>query len=616
MNILILALLTATVHIQDNWVGGAGVQGPVTDWGTSFYACDSVTYNIEDQVCPFADSVDYNAWTCYTVDTSSGIICHSVWPADFDNDGDIDLAGWQGGNNLLVFYRNDGGGTFTEMNSYPVMGMSEWGFLSGADLNHDSLIDVVVPSGVVNSGMPPTGLVWYRNNGGFNFTRIVIDSSTSICPFICVETGDVNNDGNIDILGGEGWSTQIDIFLNNGTGTFSKAGAISSGAWRLRLDDLNGNGIKDLIVVPRTSSAGIEVYLNNGSGSFTFTTTLSSTPAPDGMWSRDFDNDGDVDILGTNSDASNDRIYWFENNGTGASYISHTVYSAGGDNYFGDGAYAEDMDMDGLPDVVSGFHRLGFLRQVNPTTFTPYIIDDYNPISSATHWLMPIKEKSGCIGGGLDIVVCRIGAFLWYENNMVQSYSTGWLESSILQLNGQTKSPLWFGWETCLPESSLILFYWRGDSVLGNLTSQPWQGPIYAVNEIDSLELPLNPCISLFQYKAQFLRTTSVIDAPVLYKVWMSDTTCTAGIEENTPQRPQLALKTLNDNILLSVNAPIEKATLSLYNIAGNLIQTIYSGRLDAKTYTFTPQLSAKGVYLAVLKWDGGTKTAKIIKYR
>lgn len=607
--------MSSTVHIQNNWVGGAGVLGPVTSWGTSFYAYDSVTYNIEKQVCPFADSIDYSAWTRHTVDTSSDIICHSIWPADFDNDGDIDLAGWQGGGNLLVFYRNDGNGTFTKMNSYPVMGASDWGFLSGADLNKDSLVDVVLPSGVASMN-PPTGVVWYRNNGNFNFTRIVIDSSAFMCPYFCVETGDINKDGNIDVLASEALSTKIDIYLNNGTGSFSKTGSISDRAWRLRLDDLNGDGANDLIVVPYMSSSGIEVYLNNGSGSFSLATTLSGTPAADGMWSRDFDNDGIVDILGTNSDASNDKIYWFKNNGTGASYTRNTVYSAGGDNYFGDGAYAEDMDMDGLPDVVSGFHELGFLRQVNSTTFTPYTIDNYNPISSETHWLMPIKMKSGCIGGGLDIVVCRVGAFLWYENNMVKSYSTGWLESSILQLNGITKSPLWFGWETCLPETSLIAFYWRGDSVPGNITSQTWQGPIYAVNEIDSIQLPLNPCISLFQYKAQFLRASSTVDAPVLYKVWMSDTSCIAGVEESAKIGQQLKLQAIDGNILLTVNAPIEKATLSLYNIAGTLVQTVYSGKLAVKDYTFTPQLSAKGVYLAVLKWTGGTKTAKIVKYK
>ncbi|MDD2890433.1 MAG: VCBS repeat-containing protein, partial [bacterium] len=135
MNILLFVL--SVIHTQTDWVGGSGIQGPVSNWSTSFNSYDSVTYNVQGQVCPIASQVNYTSWTRHVIDSTYNIGCHSIWPADFDNDGDVDLAGWQGIGNLLVFYRNNGDGTFTKMSTYPVLGASDWGFLSGNDMDND-----------------------------------------------------------------------------------------------------------------------------------------------------------------------------------------------------------------------------------------------------------------------------------------------------------------------------------------------------------------------------------------------------------------------------------------------------------------------------------------------
>jgi hypothetical protein len=148
---MILFMLLGVVHTQNDWVGGSSVLGPVTNWGTSFYyVSDSLTYTTQGEVHPLKGQINYSNWTSHIVESNANIGCHSIWPADFDGDGDIDLAGWIGKANQLAFYRNDNG-VFTKMNTYATVAASDWGFLSGADFNGDGRQDVVVPAGFSNT---------------------------------------------------------------------------------------------------------------------------------------------------------------------------------------------------------------------------------------------------------------------------------------------------------------------------------------------------------------------------------------------------------------------------------------------------------------------------------
>ncbi|MFA5033464.1 MAG: T9SS type A sorting domain-containing protein [bacterium] len=615
MLVLFSFFLLGAVHTQTDWVGSSGVLGPVANWETSFYSSDSLTQSTQGEVHPLQGQINYSNWTSHIIESNANIVCHSIWPADFDGDGDIDLAGWIGKANQLAFYRNDNG-VFTKMNTYATVGASNWGFLSGADFNNDGRQDVVVPGGLTDPySLSPKGVIWYRNDGNFNFTPLTVEptGTTSYARIDC-QCDDIDNDGDVDLIVGTvypwmgsagNWAR---IYKNNGSGTFSLFDSVAGNYWRSKLTDLNGDGYKDLMIGDPMTPRGIVIYFNNGTGRFNQVTSLvSGVDSIDGLESRDFDNDGDQDIT-----ACANRAYWFENDGTGITYTRHTIYS-GAAAEFADGACSEDMDLDGKYDLVAGFTRLAWFRQIGPDNFTTYVIDNYNSIPSSTHWVVPIKIKSGCLGGGWDIVVCRQGAFMWYENNMVSGFSTGSLESSVLETDPQQRSFLFFGWEVCLPQPNTIAFYWRGDSTAANITSKTWEGPFYAAQEVDSIALPITPCYRFFQYKAQFLKAT-VVDAPILYKVWLSDTNCLgSGIAENTFITTQVELKTIGNKIMLSTNKLIENATLSIFNIAGELVQTIYNGRLEAKTYKFSPKLPSKGIYLVVLKSNIYTKTVKLI---
>jgi uncharacterized delta-60 repeat protein len=54
--------------------------------------------------------------------------------------------------------------------------------------------------------------------------------------------------------------------------------------------------------------------------------------------------------------------------------------------------------------------------------------------------------------------------------------------------------------------------------------------------------------------------------------------------------------------------------SLTLYDAQGRLVQRLYDGVLTSGGHTFNPDLETKGVYMAVLRYQGGVKSLKIVR--
>jgi len=54
--------------------------------------------------------------------------------------------------------------------------------------------------------------------------------------------------------------------------------------------------------------------------------------------------------------------------------------------------------------------------------------------------------------------------------------------------------------------------------------------------------------------------------------------------------------------------------SLDIYDASGRLVQTLYDGSLGQGEHTFTPELKASGIYIAVLRYERGTVTAKLMR--
>ncbi|HEX8658969.1 MAG TPA: FG-GAP-like repeat-containing protein [Hymenobacter sp.] len=182
-----------------------------------------------------------------------------------------------------------------------------------------------------------------------------------------ITTGDVDGDGDLDLLTGNVAGNTVSLLLNNGTGAFGTATsiAVGTGTTDLALADVDGDGDLDLLASNYTSNT-VSVRLNNGSGTFSSTqdVAIPSNTAPDQLALGDVDGDGDLDLLvgtGLNLTAS----VTLRLNGGDASGSNTGVYSGGQSIAVSSesrGVALADVDGDGDLDVLAASVSNGFVQ--------------------------------------------------------------------------------------------------------------------------------------------------------------------------------------------------------------------------------------------------------------
>ncbi|MFA5032408.1 MAG: T9SS type A sorting domain-containing protein [bacterium] len=613
MQILILSFIINNLFMQTDWMGGSGLQGPVTSWSTRYLSGDSITAATEGQVSLIATQWTYSNWVKHTIEANPTISGYfqGLMPADVDKDGLADCIACS--DTLQVaWYKNLGGYTFQKNIIDNSASSSICWCTYPYDLDKDDDIDVLVAG--------KKGVFWYENQNPVWVCHIV-DTSKG---FHRIFATDVELDGDIDIIAVDNndsyfYCGDIYLFRNPGNNQFTKdtiADFSVDESWRVYPADFNGDGYPDLYAVHRN----VLIFLNDQTGHFSQSFSAIGGKNYDGAWAIDIDMDGDKDLVC--GDADNGGFDTFLNDGTGFNFTRTLL--AGTDTVktgaYTDGGIAADIDLDSIPDIAGTCASVGFFRQSpgSPLNFSLY---DISP-ASGSHWIYAAPMGPKCIPS-VDLLVSNLGEHTVFENQMLTGFAKyGDIESSILQFSSQNRSLQWFGWETCLPDSGTLNFYWRADTIAGNVLSNAWNGPYTATNKIDSFALPANPHAQFFQYKVEFTPTiTAPVDVAVLYKVWFTDTLPIAGIAENTPVKTQTKLLVSGDKILLSVERPINNADVSIYNSAGEKMTTLFKGTIANHKYEFKPTLKSKGVYLVVLSNKEGNKssiieTTKFIKYK
>lgn len=326
---------------------------------------------------------------------------------DIDNDGDLDLisTGCDSGESICavadksyVFINN--GTSFVEniiweQNLSGIVG----GSIALGDINNDGDLELVL------SGTTGGGTRIYENNGTAFYENStwqnLLMNQTTLADSNSVALGDIDNDGDLDLLFPDMGIASRTIWINNGTSFVNSSvwfqedstGKISTG-----LVDFDNDNDLDLNVMGDGSAKS---YINNGT-SFIYTAIWNtiSTDEANIAWG-DIDNDGDFDYC---LSGGADPIVGINN---GSAFTDGSLWETGLSSLSWGSMMLGDYDNNGYLDLMNAGMLAGDRIQISSNNGTAFERD-----VTAESNLTGIRKGSALWGdvdndGDLDLVVIK-----------------------------------------------------------------------------------------------------------------------------------------------------------------------------------------------------------------
>ncbi|MDY7080488.1 MAG: FG-GAP-like repeat-containing protein, partial [Chloroflexota bacterium] len=271
----------------------------------------------------------------------------SVYAADVDEDGDLDILGAAIDDNAITWWENRGGADTFTVTHFITTTFAGATAVTAADLDGDGDLDVLGAASTDNA------ITWWENRGGTDTFTVTHSVTTTFAGAMAVTAADLDGDGDLDVLGAASADNAITWWENRGgTDTFTATHSITTtfaGATAVAVADLDGDGDMDVLGAASTDNA-ITWWENRG-GTDTFTVTHSITTTFVGATAvavADLDVDGDLDVLGA-ANVDNAIIWWENRGGTDTFTVTHSITTT----FAGAAAVAAaDLDADGDPDVL------------------------------------------------------------------------------------------------------------------------------------------------------------------------------------------------------------------------------------------------------------------------
>jgi Bacterial Ig-like domain (group 3)/FG-GAP-like repeat len=225
---------------------------------------------------------------------------------DFNDDGIQDLAVANANDNTISILLGNGDGTFTGASGSPVnVGIGSFPFfIAVADFNNDGNPDLAVVNGRDNS------VSFLEGNGDGTFTPFagspfILPNNAGSSPIVAA---DFNRDGKVDLAVANFNVNNVYVLLGNGDGTFTLSAqppiTVGPNPFAMVALDYNGDGYTDLAVAnynynfsPNPPAGTLTLLIGNGDGSFSSAgATIPVGQLPNDVVTADFNGDGKPDL--------------------------------------------------------------------------------------------------------------------------------------------------------------------------------------------------------------------------------------------------------------------------------------------------------------------------------
>lgn len=294
----------------------------------------------------------------------AGVASCAVVTGDFDGDGKIDVLTADGTGveqfpNTVSLFRGHGDGTLRAPLIFPTDG-PQTSHLVAADFDGDGDLDVATTAQISDTIRVLLG----DGAGGFAPSQ---GYSTSGGYFqMAIAAGDLNGDGHPDLVTTQKYAYRVGVFLGNGDGTFQPqvSYATAPSPHGLALADADGDGALDAVV---TVTGGVSFLRGHGDGTLSAPVT---SPVAGGGYLNGLvlgDLDGDARLDAAVLDHTRRLVLAMHGNGDGT--FGSPAESPIGQNPTSNAIALGDVDGDGLLDVLAtsrNSFQLHFLRNLGP----------------------------------------------------------------------------------------------------------------------------------------------------------------------------------------------------------------------------------------------------------